>query len=197
MATLTSVDAIADLIRRERPSTVGIAGPPGAGKSTLASALRHRVDGSALLPMDGYHLPQARLVELGRRERMGAPDTFDLDALLLTLRDLEVSGAPVFAPDFDRDMEEPVPDAIVIQPTQRPVIVEGNYLLLWEEVREALDLTFFLDLEQTVRLARLIERHIAYGKSPEAARAWATGSDEANARVIQTTAHLADHQIRL
>jgi pantothenate kinase len=195
MATLTSVDAVADLIRREAPTTVGIAGSPGAGKSTLAGHLVHLLPSAVLLPMDGFHLPQARLVELGRRDRMGAPDTFDVDALLATLDGLE-SGT-VLAPDFDRDIEEPVPDVIRIEPARRPVVLEGNYLLLWEEVRRRIDLTFFLEADAEIRRSRLIERHIRFGKAPEAARAWALGTDEANAVVIEATAPLADHRIRL
>jgi pantothenate kinase len=195
MATFESVDAVAALLRESRPGLVAIAGQPGAGKSTLASALVRSIHGSVLLPMDGYHLPQSRLVELGRRDRMGAPDTFDVDAFRLTLRHLVVSGGPVFAPDFDRDVEEPAPGAIVIRPTQRPVIVEGNYLLLWDDLR--FDVTLYLDVDERVRRSRLIERHMRFGKSAEAARDWALGSDEANALVIRQTAGRADHVIRL
>lgn len=195
MATFESLDAVAAFLRESRPALVGIAGAPGAGKSTVAAALARTVPGSVLLPMDGYHLPQARLVELGRRDRMGAPDTFDQAAFRLTLRNLVVSGGPVFAPDFDRAIEEPVPDAIVIQPTQRPVIVEGNYLLLWDGL--PFDVTFFLDVDDELRRSRLIERHVRFGKSREVARDWALGPDEANARVIAETRHRADHVLAL
>jgi pantothenate kinase len=178
---------------------VGITGPPGADKSTIAEELARRLDAAALLPMDGFHLPQARLVELGRRERMGAPDTFDVEALLGVLRDLHVSGGPVFAPGFDRGIEEPVPDAITIQPEVRTVVIEGNYLLLgtggWERVAELIDVSVYVVLDEAVRRERLIARHVRYGKSPEAARAWALGPDEANARVIRATRARADHLI--
>ncbi|MCU1441327.1 MAG: nucleoside/nucleotide kinase family protein [Rhodoglobus sp.] len=205
MATFRSLAELADFISAlpitQGRRIIGIVGAPGAGKSTIAADLVARLASTALLPMDGYHLPQARLVELGRRDRMGAPDTFDVEQFLLTLRDLEMSGGPVFAPGFDRTIEEPVPDAIVIQPEIGTVVVEGNYLLLdsggWERVAPLLDLSFFVELDDRIRLERLIERHVRFGKAPADARAWALGPDEANARIIAATADHADHRIRL
>lgn len=205
MTVLHSLDEVAAVVRdaaAHRPRIiVGIAGAPGAGKSTIAEALVRLIAPAALLPMDGYHYPQATLVELGRRDRMGAPDTFDVPAFLQTLADVRISGGTVFAPGFDRDIEEPVPDAIAIQPELGTVVVEGNYLLLdsggWELAAPMLDLTFFVDVPGDIRIARLIERHIRFGKTPDAARDWALGPDEANARVIAATAPRADHIIRL
>ena len=181
MTVLHSLDEVATVVRdaaahRSR-TTVGIAGAPGAGKSTIAEALVRLIAPAALLPMDGYHFPQATLVELGRRDRMGAPDTFDVRSFLQTLADVRTSGGTVFAPGFDRDIEEPVPDAIAIQPELSTVVVEGNYLLLdsggWERAAPMLDLTFFVDVPNDIRIARLIERHIRFGKAPDAAREWA------------------------
>ncbi len=204
MATFTTVDALTTFVQSLpawRQQIIGIVGAPGAGKSTIASALVSQLPDAALLPMDGFHLPQTRLVELGRRDRMGAPDTFDVDGFLGVLRDLRVSGGPVFAPGFDRTIEEPVPDAIVIQPSAATIVVEGNYLLLdsggWEEAAELFDATFFVQLDDRVRHERLIARHVRFGKTEADARAWAMGPDEANARLIAGTATRADHVIAL
>ncbi len=205
---LPALAAIIERMRAAHPASarliVGLAGEPGAGKSTVAAALSAELPGSAVLPMDGFHLPQAELVQLGRRERMGAPDTFDVDAfvtLLERLRNPHNSGVTLRAPGFDRRVEQPVPDEIALTPELSTVIVEGNYLLLdepddgagWHRVEPLLDLAVGVVLDETVRHERLIARHVAYGKTPEAARAWALGPDEANASRIAPSLERADY----
>lgn len=203
MSTFRSLDAVVAHVAGLPGDRVlvGIAGAPGAGKSTVAEALVAALPDAALVPMDGYHLPQSRLRELGRRDRMGAPDTFDVPAFVALLRELRFSGGVVRARGFDRNIEEPVPDAIAIPPEKRIIVVEGNYLLHeaggWGEVAPLLDETFALALDDAVRRERLVDRHIRFGKTPEAARAWTFGPDEANARVIAESATRADHEIAL
>ena len=200
---LPALAAIVEGMLAARPASapllVGLAGEPGAGKSTAAARLVDLLPAARVLPMDGFHLPQAELVRLGRRERMGAPDTFDVDAfvaLLERLRDLHNSGETVRAPGFDRRVEEPVPDQLALTPELRCIVVEGNYLLLdqagWQRVAPLLDLTVGVVLDEATRLERLIARHVAVGKSPAAARAWALGPDQANADLIAPTLASAD-----
>lgn len=205
---LVSVEATAELIARRAAGAdrvvVGVVGAPGAGKSTLAAGLERILTAggttTALLPMDGFHLRQAELVRLGRRDRMGAADTFDTEGFVSTLRAVR-STADVLAPGFDRDVEEPVPGAISIPPTARVVITEGNWLLLpedgWSEVAALLDLTIAVAVDDAIRVPRLVARHVAHGKSPAAAAAWVQRSDEANAARILPTLALADVVVRL
>ncbi|MFI7213815.1 nucleoside/nucleotide kinase family protein [Micromonospora maritima] len=182
---------------------LGIAGAPGAGKSTLAERIVAEVGPTArLVPMDGFHLAGSALARLGRTGRKGAPDTFDVNGFVTMLRRLRrLEPTSVWAPEFRRDLEEPVAGAIEVPPEVRLVVTEGNYLLMrddpWEEVRSLLHQAWFLDLDAELRLRRLTARHEAYGKSPEQARAWALGSDEENARLVAGTAAQADLVVRL
>ncbi|MEU8420262.1 nucleoside/nucleotide kinase family protein [Micromonospora sp. NPDC048835] len=182
---------------------LGIAGAPGAGKSTLAERIVAEVGSAAcLVPMDGFHLAQSQLVRVGRADRKGAVDTFDANGYVSLLRRLHrLEPTSVYAPEFRRELEEPVAGAIEVLPSVRLVVTEGNYLLLrdfpWQEIRPLLHEAWFLDLDAEVRHRRLTARHEAFGRSPEQARAWALGSDESNAALITPTADRADLVVRL
>ncbi|MQA12183.1 MAG: nucleoside/nucleotide kinase family protein [Pseudonocardiaceae bacterium] len=179
---------------------LGVCGAPASGKSTVASALTEALgDKAVCVGMDGFHLAQAELERLGRAARKGAPDTFDAHgylALLSRLRDVR-AGEIVYAPEFRREIEEPVACAVPVYPDIPLVITEGNYLLLddehpWERVRALLDETWFLAPDEEARIARLVARHERYGRSNQEAKERAYGSDQANAERIRATAHRAD-----
>ena len=178
---------------------LGIAGAPGAGKSTVADQLLAAFPGqAAVVPMDGYHLANAELERLGSRDRKGAPHTFDSAgyvALLARLR-RRASGEVVYAPVFRREIEEAVAGAIAVAPEVELVITEGNYLLLdnghWAGVRPQLDAVWFIDIDDDVRRTRLIARHVHYGRTAEQALAWVLRSDEPNAALVAATRARAD-----
>jgi pantothenate kinase len=173
---------------------LGLVGPPGAGKSTLAQALLEHFPGVAqVVPMDGYHLANVELARLGRAGRKGAPDTFDAAgylALLQRLRD-QSGDEIVYAPEFRREIEEPVAGAIAVLPSTKLVITEGNYLLLddgpWAGVAALLDDCWFVDVDPALRTDRLVARHRQFGRSAEQAVDWVAHTDEPNARRIEAT----------
>jgi pantothenate kinase len=191
------------LPRDERRAILGITGSPGAGKSTLAEHLVRELNAGgqpwvAHVPMDGFHLADAVLDRLGRRERKGAPDTFDAAgyaALLRRLRE-EDCGDVVYAPGFERVLEQPIAGALPVPPTARLVVTEGNYLLLdtgaWTRVRSQLDEVWFCELDEPERIRRLIARHEEFGKSHDEAAAWVLGTDQRNAELVATTRDRAD-----
>ncbi|MEW1635942.1 nucleoside/nucleotide kinase family protein [Streptomyces sp. NPDC093801] len=179
---------------------LGIAGPPGAGKSTLAARIAEALgpERAVVVPMDGFHLAQAVLERTGRADRKGAPDTFDAAGYVALLRRLRPprQGPTVYAPAFDRRLEEPIAGSIPVAPDVPLVITEGNYLLHdageWASVRPLLDEAWYLDPAEPLRLDRLIARHVEHGKDPAHARAWVARSDEANARLVALGRHRAD-----
>jgi len=171
----------------------------GAGKSTLAAALADALGSAraAVVPMDGFHLAQAELERLGCAGRKGAPDTFDESGFVALLARLRQATEPVtYAPQFRREIEEPVAGAIPVPREVPLVIVEGNYLLVddgpWAAVRDLLDECWYVEVDEAVRMDRLVARHRAFGRTPEQARAFACGSDQANADVIAATRGRAD-----
>ncbi len=177
---------------------LGITGAPGSGKTALGMALRRTLgERTRLVGMDGFHLAHAELVRLGRVERKGAPDTFDALGFVALLRRLRANvDEVVYAPRFDRGLEEPIACAVPVPREVPLVIVEGNYLLHgdepWGLVRPLLDECWYLEPGEEIRRTRLIARHEAYGRSSSAARDRALGSDERNARLIASSVARAD-----
>jgi pantothenate kinase len=170
---------------------LGIAGPPGAGKSTLAEQLlAHFGERAALLPMDGFHFANEELHRLGLAHRKGAPETFDVDGYLDTLERIRARTHDVLVPRFHREIEEPVAGAIRIAAAADLVITEGNYLLLpmgrWGDVHSVLDERWFLRPDDSARRARLVARHEAHGRTPTEARSWVDEVDEPNAHLVLT-----------
>ena len=185
------LDRARALADRPGRAILGITGPPAAGKTTLAGRLREELGAAAAyVPLDGFHLAHQLLVENGLAERKGAPDTFDAAgyvALLRRLRD-PAEGA-VYAPRFERDIEDSIANAIPVPPDVPLVITEGNYLLLrsgpWAQVAGLLDEVWYIDLAEDIRLRRLIGRHMEFGRDSAEARERATGSDQRNAVLIE------------
>jgi len=183
---------------------IGIIGKPGAGKSTLSKFLMSKLPKEfvTVVPMDGYHLSNEVLNELKRADRKGAPDTFDVAGFAsLVKRIRSEQTQSIYYPIFDRAIEESIAAQGVVTSATRVVIIEGNYLLHdaggWEVVKDLLDESWMVDVDDDKRIARLISRHIAYGKEPEAAKAWAKGTDEANAQLIERGRSRADFVVQI
>jgi pantothenate kinase len=192
------------LMARGGRRILGIAGAPGAGKSTLAAQLAaHLGKAAVIVPMDGFHLANAELKRLQRAERKGAFDTFDAFGYVALLRRIRspVHGETVYAPAFHREIEEAVAGEIPVGAEVPLVITEGNYLLLdegpWSAIHGLLDEAWYVEVDGTQRKAQLLERHMRYGRSREDALDWIENTDEPNARLIAATAGRADFRARI
>lgn len=196
-------DAVEPLLRSDRPRVlVGIAGPPAAGKSTLAQTLAaalcaaHGPQTAVAIGMDGFHLANAELARLGLASRKGAPDTFDAAGFVAMLRRLRAAESLVYTPVYSRVLHESIGSAVPVPASVRVVVVEGNYLLLphqpWTEARELLDLVCYLDAPTGARVESLLRRQRMRGLDRDAAHDWVHGSDEVNAELIAATRDRAD-----
>jgi pantothenate kinase len=200
-ATSALVERAAALVQPGRRAVLGIVGAPGSGKSSVARTVTKRLRAAGVeaahVPMDGFHLADAALIERGLLGRKGAVETFDAHGYLALLRRLRVEvDHDVLAPDFERELEQPIAAAITVPPAATIVVTEGNYLLdessAWPLVRAELDEVWFVDLDDDRRRARLVERHVKFGKERAAAQAWVDDVDEPNARRVVARREHAD-----
>lgn len=203
--------SVDDLVERARAlagagvgrTMLGIVGAPGAGKSTLAAALTNRLAelAAVIVPFDGFHLANSTLAGMGLQGCKGAIETFDLDGYASLLERLRTARATVYAPAYDRSIEESIAGAVTVPADSRLVITEGNYLLAdhpaARRARQTLDAVWFLDPEERTRTERLVRRHVTFGKAQKEAEEWATGTDQSNAELVWRTREQADLVVRL
>jgi pantothenate kinase len=198
-------EQIQSLLDGERPRTlIGIVGKPGSGKSTVVEEISKKFGSKlvSIIPMDGFHLSNEELISLGRRDRKGAPDTFDVEGFTSLIEKVKTKNQVNHKfPIFHREIEASIADEGMIPKESKVVVIEGNYLFSedhnWNGIYPLLDHTWFIDINDEIRIERLIARHIRYGKTPEEAETWSRGSDETNARFIGLTANRAENRINL
>ncbi|TDC13119.1 nucleoside/nucleotide kinase family protein [Streptomyces sp. 8K308] len=172
-------------------TVLGLAGPPGAGKSTLAQTLTAALgDAASYVPLDGFHLSNAQLDRLGLRSRKGSEPSFDVWGYEALLRRLV--GEPsreAYVPDFDRSLDEPVAARHLVPAGAALLVTEGNYLACdlpgWREARSLMAEVWYVDAAADLRDARLMRRHTGFGRDEAAARAWIDGNDRPNADLVE------------
>jgi len=198
----TALERARELAAAGERRILAVAGPPGAGKSTLAQTVVADIgDDAAYLPMDGFHLANVELERLGRWERKGAIDTFDGAGFLSLLQRVRTETGTVYAPTFERTLEEPIAGSIAIRPEARLVVVEGNYLLVdrepWARIPGLCDETWYAEMDEETRISGLVERHVRFGMARAAAERWAREVDQRNAELVETSRQRADLVVRI
>lgn len=184
---------------------IAIAGPPGAGKSTMAdnvaSALKAKGESASVLPMDGFHMDNAILIERGLLARKGIPETFDVRGFLDIVKAVRPADQEVLVPVFDRSRELAIASARPIDPQDRFIIIEGNYLLFtqgkWAELDGIFDYTIMLAPPMEVLEERLWDRWRGYKLTEEEASAKVYGNDLPNGRLILENRRPADMTLEI
>ncbi|WP_417241728.1 AAA family ATPase [Celeribacter sp.] len=196
----TDLKAEIERIAQGREQTlIALAGPPGSGKSTLAETLAQALGPRAqVVPMDGFHRDNDWLDERDLRARKGAPETFDVVGFVQLVRGLR-DGTVTKYPLFDRAIDGVVQDAGLLRPDADIIIVEGNYLLLgddlWRDLHPLWDMTIMLSVDDDTLRNRLTQRWIDHGFSPKDALKKARENDLKNAGVVICNSVAATHTV--
>ncbi len=192
------VEVILEKASRLDRVMVAVAGPPGAGKSTVSQELVRLLPENLakLVPMDGFHYDNAVLDELGLRHRKGAPETFDFAGFMTTLKRIRQCEPGVAVPVFEREKDLARAGASLIGPATKVILVEGNYLRLdeppWTDLDRLFDLTMFLEVDRDELERRLLQRWRDLGDSEEKARSWVASNDMPNVDRVLSRRRCAD-----
>jgi pantothenate kinase len=199
---MRSFDELAKAVRLRARNVqrffVAIAGPPGAGKSTLSNALAASLssDGSAVVQADGFHYDNAVLETIGRRDRKGAEDTFDCRGLEIILQRLRANESDVAIPLFDRTLDVARAGAALVDSAAKFIVVEGNYLLLgskpWSTLAGYFDFTVMIAVPRPELERRLIKRWTDLGRSKDQAHHWVNSNDLPNVDLVLKESRRAD-----
>ncbi|MEI4483765.1 MULTISPECIES: nucleoside/nucleotide kinase family protein [unclassified Phyllobacterium] len=201
---VTSEDLVSAILARAADTkrlVVAIAGPPGAGKSTVSATLCAAInardpDAAVVVPMDGFHLDNAILDARDMRKRKGSPPTFDCAGFEVMLRRLREGGEDIVIPLFDRKLDLARAGADIVKADQRILLVEGNYLLLdqapWNRLEPLFDMTVFLQVDRLELENRLVQRWLGFGYNVGSAQARALSNDMPNADLVLEHSRPAD-----
>ena len=195
------IDRLINLqLEKQSQIWISLAGPPGAGKSTISSSLIQYLPNSIVIPMDGYHYTKSYLETMPDPilafARRGADWTFDSERFVNDLKQGHKNNSGYF-PSFDHSVGDPIENDIEVRVEHQFVIVEGLYLLFskepWSNIKDIVDISIFIDCSEDILKERLIKRHMeVFHMTKEEAEHRAINNDLPNAIEIIQTKNRAD-----
>jgi pantothenate kinase len=198
--TLSKLDDVLRLIEQKSAQKdrfmIAIAGCPGAGKSTISHYLHARLTDSKIVQMDGFHLANDILKNHHLLSRKGSPDSFDVEGFSALLSRIKHKTTrthnhkdAIYAPLFNRELDASIGCAIEIKDSDKFILVEGNYLLLeqdvWRDLQPLFDLTLFLQVDESTLISRLTQRWLDLGLEPKTALDKVNLNDALNIELVK------------
>lgn len=123
------------------------------------------------------------------RTRRGSHWTFNSKRMVCELKKVRDAGSGSL-PSFDHAVADPIEQDISLERTDRIVLVEGNYLLLydeapWGELKDLFDERWFVACDESVLRERVIKRNAAaWGWDYERTAERVDTNDVPNARYV-------------
>ena len=153
----------------KKPFVIGIAGGSGSGKTFfLKCFLNHFKDSEVcLVSQDDYYFRVAHKMtaEENKLYNFDEPSTIDNDLFMSDISKL-INGETVLQKEYTFNNPNAEPRLLEIKPAPI-VIVEGLFILHFEDIAQLLDLKIFIDTDEDIALQRRLRRDLLERGYPE------------------------------
>lgn len=142
-----------------KPLIIGIAGGSGSGKTFFLNTFLHhfKTDEVTLVSQDDYYIPAGEMTqEENKLYNFDLPSTIDDHQFLLDIKKL-ISGETVYKKEYS--FNNPLAITKILEISPAPIlIVEGLFILHFNEISDLLDIRIFIEADEEIALQRRIKR---------------------------------------
>lgn len=138
---------------------IGICGGSGSGKTTLLNKLKDEFATSApaVISLDNYYLPiEKQAVDANGKVNFDLPTALDREKIGVDLEKIR-KGETLKLREYHFNSPADLISYITIHPSEI-IILEGLFILHYQEIRELLEITIFVQLDPDIQLERRIQR---------------------------------------
>lgn len=143
----------------KKPFVIGIAGGSGSGKTFFLNCFLHhfKQDEVTLVSQDDYYIPAGDMTqEENKLYNFDLPSTIDSEQFLKDIKQL-LNGEVVYKKEYS--FNNPLAVVKILEIKSAPIIiVEGLFILHFQEIAALLDHTIFVDADEQVALDRRVKR---------------------------------------